>query len=1035
MERTVKLKFQLREKAMKERMERKDEIIKAYLETVIPDGKTQLCRDYLRGFCMFTENECHFAHTIQNLIFKKPDLEEYLKKNENLYANGPLLKVDETEEEERVPDKKHHGLYLKRSYKVLYEYQFKLIERGELEKPYTLQELDSNRACRQPIRDLLHRELQQEFVYLLFKEYNTPYLPKGFVSLCFKSIAWFSRFKKLINGHCCYEILDPKKGIYISRLPQGREFEILFEGCLIKLFKKYGLINKIPIPTSEIQRLYRDDIMKEDPYKPDIYWFVVQKGLQLDDILQEYQANENFVRNLCKELELKESELLGKPIFKHEKQSNLQKRDEIVKIYSEREVNEGKSQLCRFFMRGLCIFDAQTCKFAHGIKDLSFKQLDIEELEKGSSNKKKDEDYKIWEKKWADILKERQPSLNLEFTYKILYEYQEKLLEEGRITRKFTIEELNADENIRKDIRVLMHVDLTKEFVNYLFDLYKKPYLKRGFVDKCFQSIGWMTNWNRILDEEFCFEVKLPEVGFVICKIPPLSVFTPLIENALIEIIRDNKLLTKLPITPNSITKFFYKDIAPRDPLLPTLHVYLKKIKKSLEEYLKELQLNKDFIWKLSVECEVPYDEIKDKVIFDSSDSDLQLLMEKVEKTLQDIIEKSHLGFFLYSRFEEAVQKRCKKELEQFNNNYSTIRKMMKAVALYSGVLVVNLTSETYLFSIPKFLTTNVDSILGKYIKKLNNKCSRKPTKQQEQELKVLISEDTEPRSSFKLTEQELNEEIDLSKIMVIDSEETLQKAEEIMKGYDSIGIDLEGNLSREGMIELVQCAVGDMILIFDVFKAKSIDEKLHEKMISHIRKMMEDSKICKVFHDCRKDSLALHLFMHCCPTHSFDVSGVYTLIEHLKIYAAFKDLLILPHLSQTEKKEGSRVLDDFSKFREFVESVSEVLKLIDELRAPGLNDVLLAYGATHGVNRLKAIMKKRFSEMPREYFIKRPIDREFLIYSAKDVEDLVEVKKNMENKLKEVVSSVLGDVDERKILLLAGKVSKTYALYGCSNC
>jgi len=56
-------------------------------------------------------------------------------------------------------------------------------------------------------------------------------------------------------------------------------------------------------------------------------------------------------------------------------------------------------------MRGLCIFEADECKYAHGIKDLQFKKIDIEEWEKEASNKKKEEDYKAWEKQWADVLK------------------------------------------------------------------------------------------------------------------------------------------------------------------------------------------------------------------------------------------------------------------------------------------------------------------------------------------------------------------------------------------------------------------------------------------------------------------------------------------------------------------------------------------------------------------------------------------------------------------------------------------------------
>lgn len=39
--------------------------------------------------------------------------------------------------------------------------------------------------------------------------------------------------------------------------------------------------------------------------------------------------------------------------------------------------------------------------------------------------------------------------------------------------------------------------------------------------------------------------------------------------------------------------------------------------------------------------------------------------------------------------------------------------------------------------------------------------------------------------------------------------------------------------------------------------------------------------------------------------------------------------------------------------------------------------------------------MKERFKSEPREYFLTRPINPEFLEYSAQDVEDLIEIFNN----------------------------------------
>lgn len=47
------------------------------------------------------------------------------------------------------------------------------------------------------------------------------------------------------------------------------------------------------------------------------------------------------------------------------------------------------------------------------------------------------------------------------------------------------------------------------------------------------------------------------------------------------------------------------------------------------------------------------------------------------------------------------------------------------------------------------------------------------------------------------------------------------------------------------------------IIFIFDLMKAKYLEADLvfHEQMLSVIRSILEDEGICKVFHDCKRDS------------------------------------------------------------------------------------------------------------------------------------------------------------------------------------
>ena len=76
--------------------------------------------------------------------------------------------------------------------------------------------------------------------------------------------------------------------------------------------------------------------------------------------------------------------------------------------------------------------------------------------------------------------------------------------------------------------------------------------------------------------------------------------------------------------------------------------------------------------------------------------------------------------------------------------------------------------------------------------------------------------------------------------------------------------------------------------------------------------------------------------------------------------------------------------------------------------------------------------MRTRFWRLPEEYFLIRPIDEEFLIYSAKDVEDLVEVKEKMEKRLHEILLFFTGNVESGKAELICKEASKAYGLYGC---
>lgn len=52
------------------------------------------------------------------------------------------------------------------------------------------------------------------------------------------------------------------------------------------------------------------------------------------------------------------------------------------------------------------------------------------------------------------------------------------------------------------------------------------------------------------------------------------------------------------------------------------------------------------------------------------------------------------------------------------------------------------------------------------------------------------------------------------------------------------------------------------------------------------MRNIMADEEILKIFHDCRHDSLALHLFLETCIINVFDTSASETVIMQLQNYS-----------------------------------------------------------------------------------------------------------------------------------------------------
>jgi hypothetical protein len=100
----------------------------------------------------------------------------------------------------------------------------------------------------------------------------------------------------------------------------------------------------------------------------------------------------------------------------------------------------------------------------------------------------------------------------------------------------------------------------------------------------------------------------------------------------------------------------------------------------------------------------------------------------------------------------------------------------------------------------------------------------------------------------------------------------------------------------------------------------------------------------------------------------------------------------------------------------------------------PGLNDVLSKHEVTHGINSLKNKFKAIFDDwqLCKKYFTQRPIDPDFVSYSAQDVLDLSELADLLDAKIDACLDPKTTSAEYRAALVQ--HLSETYSGKSCSK-
>eukprot|EP00347_Sterkiella_histriomuscorum_P022713 403337439 len=236
------------------------------------------------------------------------------------------------------------------------------------------------------------------------------------------------------------------------------------------------------------------------------------------------------------------------------------------------------------------------------------------------------------------------------------------------------------------------------------------------------------------------------------------------------------------------------------------------------------------------------------------------------------------------------------------------------------------------------------------------------------------------------------------NKILVVDSQEKLVQAHIILKEQESLGVDLEGKLKKNGQIVLLQLGCkDDVVIIFDIYTIEK-DFQLYSNVRKVLNSVFMDQSIRKVFFDGRKDIEALHFILWTGIKNAFDVQGI--------------------HMIYSQVKELKKNRKNFE---------------IKGIMTPGLNEVLRQNPIKHGINTLKSKFKAIFQDFIKtnQIFYQRPICDEFLSYASQDVQDLSELADILKEKVFEISKNETPKEYWERII---EKVNLTYSEISCNK-
>ncbi|CAD8044109.1 unnamed protein product [Paramecium primaurelia] len=1003
-----------------------------------PKQKQFICQYWLRGTCCFTPEFCHFSHGIQYLEYQIDSLTN-LKPLPSVEDVKLKYRIDGFPKQYFVVEKFQSHPKVKEQLKQYHEYIGKYYDPN---KVYTLKEIKFERSIKPIILNTMYLMEIQDFYQKILEKLNVKIIPRAVFIHELNRVGYsfmgshFARPKTLIfhlqnSGYCFSKTLRTDiviHGYDESILRKQNTLKVLKQGVgkqqNLEQNENQDDINKEdnedqeededdenigfddPIETKEgekdivflikvenkeelikcfIQKL--QEILTE---KPELAQLTDMDDFQeaIDQIIKQqnqinFEMQQRILPNLYQMLTIKdqiwdefaEENGLQHIKFKNSRDSGIQ-ISSIVQYFTPEQKQELtnylqkpkiKYYLCQYWMRGICIFQKKDCRFAHGLEDLELNFDVVRDFEQLNQEQKP--------------LRYNQKPLINHRTYTILYLQQYRMIDQGAL-------EKHQKRNIFQIDNLKEYRDKIREFISkeMIINVYKKisngKPQNKGEIMKYYNMIGFiqkgidlselkiikiLINNDAVFEKESIVKVhqieqeglskkekkKVTQKQILLIPVLDYKVYDKFYESIIFQaLVNVFKNKVELPIEESVVKKEIYK----LDQVLemPGLYQYfLRHPKKryTLIEYFQENILGKvKTQLKDQIHPEV-YEQIsEDGFNLITFEADIPSLMAIIQAIYGNTLSRNQISINFDKLIKQIEMKASDNDKYNCLVNYLHKEKLHKFYSINGNLYVINQ--------------------YGKAIDKIKTcKCGKQyqaPAKIKQINNNMLIQ---------KIMEVQEFIDKDVRNTIIVDSAEKLLLAQEFMSfDVNYIAIDIEGQL-KKGDIWLIQMGVMvenlRIIFIFDLMKAKYLERDLlfNEQMLSVIRTILEDEGICKVFHDCKRDSQALHI-NQICPKNIVDTSSTYQFLEYLKLN------------DQDQKKVKKNPI--------------QISKEVLQVATPPINSVLTKYGALHGGNELKEEMHQKFNHCKPDDFFARP-NPAFMYYSARDVEDLVQVYLQME--------------------------------------